>query len=165
MSTKEVKNSNGDSSNRGGNASVALEEYDSSNVLPISTTKSEGEWVMDSSCSFHMCPTKEWFLSLEEKETRTVHLGTNYEWSTKDIRTVRFLLSDGTSKTLNEAMSLRRNLISLEALAHANCSIKLEQGMLKVIKGSIVIMKGARENGLYMSQCKTLYTIVVQCQF
>lgn len=35
---------------------VAFEGYDSPTALAISTNKSDKEWIIDSRCSFHICP-------------------------------------------------------------------------------------------------------------
>ena len=45
---------------------------------------------------------------------------------------------------------LKRNLISIGMLDQTGCVIKVENGILKVVRGSIVIMKGTKQNGLYV---------------
>lgn len=47
---------------------------------------------------------------------------------------------------------LKRNLISLGMLDNMGCSIKLESGTLKVMRGSMILMKGDMKNGLYVLQ-------------
>ena len=42
---------------------------------------------------------------------------------------------------------LKRNLISIGILDQTGCVIKAEKGILRVIKGSMVIMKGIKQNG------------------
>ncbi|KAL8497127.1 hypothetical protein ACS0TY_020707 [Phlomoides rotata] len=42
-------------------AAVAEEGYNSAEVLTISADRMNGEWVLDSGCSFHMCPNECWF--------------------------------------------------------------------------------------------------------
>ncbi|KAG8376371.1 hypothetical protein BUALT_Bualt09G0056100 [Buddleja alternifolia] len=44
---------------------------------------------------------------------------------------------------------LKRNLISLGVLDELGYSIKVETGILKILKGSFVLMKGVRKNGIY----------------
>ena len=41
-----------------GEASVASDGYDSADVLVVSDVDSGLEWILDSGCSFHMCPTR-----------------------------------------------------------------------------------------------------------
>lgn len=49
-------------------------------------------------------------------------------------------------------MFLKRNLISLGMLDQNGYCYKGENGELKVFRGSLVVMKGVRENGLYTLQ-------------
>ncbi|KAH9723787.1 CCHC-type domain-containing protein [Citrus sinensis] len=51
---------------------------------------------------------------------------------------------------------LKRNLISLGMLDKIECLVKLESGTLKVMKGSMVVMKGNVSNGLYVLQGSTV---------
>lgn len=48
------------------------------------------------------------------------------------------------------------NLISLSMLDKARCSIRVESKVLKVLKGSMVLMKGDMANGLHILQEKTI---------
>lgn len=36
--------------------------YDSADVLTISSTDNKNQWILDSGCSFHMTPRKDWLL-------------------------------------------------------------------------------------------------------
>ena len=44
-----------------GDAAVILDGYDSAEVLNVAEVDSGKEWILDSGCSFHMCPIKAWF--------------------------------------------------------------------------------------------------------
>lgn len=55
----EKKNKSKDQKNQSGDDVVAeKEEYKSTYVLIMSDVKQEDKWVLDSGCSFHMCPLK-----------------------------------------------------------------------------------------------------------
>lgn len=54
----------------------------------------------------------------------------------------------------------KRNLLSLGMLDQAGCSFKGEGGVLKTCKGSMVIMKGIRKNGLYRLQGNTFLVLI-----
>lgn len=43
-----------------GNAVVVMDGYESAKVLNVSKVDSK-EWILDSGCSFHMCPFRSWF--------------------------------------------------------------------------------------------------------
>ena len=44
---------------------------------------------------------------------------------------------------------LKRNLISLGMLYELGLVVKLETGTLKIMKGSLIVMKGIKKNGIY----------------
>lgn len=48
-----------------GDASIASNGYESTDVLVTANCQGESERVMDSGCSFHMCPNKHWFFKYE----------------------------------------------------------------------------------------------------
>ena len=71
------------------------------------------------------------------------------------ISLIRLKIFDGMVRELRDVrhvLDLKRNIISLEMLDKIGCLVKLELGTLKVMKVSIVVMKGNRSNGLYMLQ-------------
>lgn len=62
---------------------------------------------------------------------------------------------DGTTRMLSNVrfvLDLRRNLISLDALDVIGYSINLDQGIMKVLMGSLVVMKCVRQYDLYILQ-------------
>ena len=50
-----------------GNAAIATDEssYETAEVLIASKEKIQGEWVLDSGCTFHMCPNRNYFTSYQ----------------------------------------------------------------------------------------------------
>ena len=62
------------------------------------------------------------------------------------------------------ASDLKRNLISLSILDQIGCSFKVENGCLKVVKGSFVIMKGVKMDGLYILDGRTIIGSVSNVQ-
>lgn len=74
-----------------------------------------------------------------------VLLGNNLDGKVVGIGTISIKMCDGivkNSKQVKYVSELRRNLISLVMIDQSDCSIKAENGELKVIKNSMVIMKG-----------------------
>lgn len=62
----------------GGSADVATEGYESSEVLFISEGKTSEEWILDTGCTYHMTPRKEWFSSFQPVDggtTRKIAFG------------------------------------------------------------------------------------------
>ncbi|RVW67898.1 Retrovirus-related Pol polyprotein from transposon TNT 1-94 [Vitis vinifera] len=60
-----------------GDAAVILDGYDSVEVLNVAEVDSSKEWILDSGCSFHMCPIKTWFENFKEADGGHVLLGNN----------------------------------------------------------------------------------------
>ena len=54
-----------------------------------------------------------------------------------------------TLKDVRYLLGLRKNLISLGQLDNSGLSYKVKSGILKVTKGSMVVIKAERKNGLY----------------
>lgn len=75
----------------------------------------------------------------------------------KGIGAVRFQNADGTTFLLTEVrymQGISRNLISMGTLEEKGCEFKAANGVLKVIKGCTVFMKGQRRQSLYILQAK-----------
>ena len=66
-----------------------MDGYDSVEVLTISKTGVNKDWVLDLGCSFHICPNKTWFETLEESYHGIVLLGNNKGRKMMGIGTVR----------------------------------------------------------------------------
>ena len=45
----------------------ASDGYESASVLVVSNTKTQTEWIIDFGCSYHNCPRKDYFETLELK--------------------------------------------------------------------------------------------------
>ncbi|KAG8362995.1 hypothetical protein BUALT_BualtUnG0016000 [Buddleja alternifolia] len=131
---------------------VASDGYESADVLTVSNNNSENEWILDSGCTFHMTPNRGWFDEFTKLEGGSVLLGNNKSCKVQGIGSVRIKMFNGIEKVLKQVRyipELKRNLISLGMLDDLGYSMKLESGTLKVVKGSMVIMKGIRRNGIY----------------
>ncbi|KAH9754460.1 hypothetical protein KPL71_015451 [Citrus sinensis] len=75
------------------------------------------------------------------------------------IGTVSLKMFDGVVREITQVRhvpDLKRNLISVGMLDQMGCIVKAEKGVLRVIKGSMVIMKGNKNNGLYVLNGQTV---------
>ncbi|KAH9680956.1 hypothetical protein KPL71_026757 [Citrus sinensis] len=125
--------------------------YDSAGVLIVSDGASRGNWVLDSGCSFHMCPNRNFFKNYETYDGGIIVMGNDASCRVIGKGTIKLKMLDGTIRELanvRHVLDLKRNLISLGMLDKMGCVIKLESGILKVLKGSMVLMKGNLDNGL-----------------
>ncbi|KAH9669963.1 hypothetical protein KPL70_022004 [Citrus sinensis] len=115
-----------------GKAAVASEDecdYDEANVLVAAERHPTGEWILDSGCSFHMCPNKSFFKTFESVNGGKVLLGNNLACKVAGIGTISLKLHDGVTRDLHQVRyvpDLKRNLISLGMVDQSGCTIKAE---------------------------------------
>ena len=99
-----------------------------------------------------MTPNKSWFEDLDEQVSDSVLLGNNKSCKIIAIGSVRFKLHDGAERVIKNVRlvpDLKRNLISLSEFDKQGYVFKGENGVLKVLKGSMIFMKGMQKNGMY----------------
>ncbi|KAH9781363.1 Integrase catalytic domain-containing protein [Citrus sinensis] len=150
---KKLEKLQKESSGKADIASVDEGESEDADVLIAADKKSSGEWILDSGCSFHMCPHKDFFVTFESIDGGKVLLGNNLACKVAGIGSVRIKMYDGSVKGLEQVRyvpELKRNLISLGMIDKLGCCIKAENGELQILKDGAIIMKGCRRNGLYV---------------
>jgi len=79
-------------------------------------------------------------------------MGDDHLCNEEGIGTVCIKMFDGIVRELKEVRyvpQLKRNLISVGALKTLGLVVSIRDGVLKMIKGSMVVMKGVRRNNLY----------------
>ena len=127
------------------------EDSDAESALTVSINDSGNEWILDSGASFHMTPNRQFFSSYQKREGK-VRLGDNRVIAVVGGGEVRVRLDDGTERIFQawHVPELGRNLISLSALDNQGYKFSGEGGFLKVTKGSMVVMKGKLQGGIYI---------------
>ena len=141
------------SKNRNTNANVALSDDESDYALVAILAGDSDVWILDSGCSHHMCPNKDWFTNLETVNHGTVLLGNDYACDKKGVGTIKLKLHDGIVRELYNVCYvpyLKKNLISLGVLEANGFSVCMTNGTLKVTKGALVMMRGTRKQNLYV---------------
>uniref|UniRef100_A0A803NL66 Retrovirus-related Pol polyprotein from transposon TNT 1-94 n=1 Tax=Cannabis sativa TaxID=3483 RepID=A0A803NL66_CANSA len=141
-----------------GNADVVLDGEDtdgyvSASVLTISKNGSKGVWIIDSGYSFDIYPNRSQFLSYATIKIGTVKLGDSRTCPILGIGTVMLNLDGGNVTKLRHVRhvpDIKRNLMSFAMMDQDGCSVKVENGMLKVIKGSTTVMTRVTRNGIYI---------------
>lgn len=81
------------------------------------------------------------------------------QFKVNGIGFVKLFLLDGTIIILSDVRfvsKLRRNLISLGILDILGYSIKIDNGTMRIIKGSLIALKNVRINGHYLWHGLTL---------
>ncbi|CAL8995464.1 unnamed protein product, partial [Prunus brigantina] len=115
--------------------------------------------MLDSGCTYHMCPIREWFSSFEELDGGVVLMGNNNACKTQGIGKICLKMHDGTVRELSDVRyvpDMKKNLISLGALESKGLKITMEGGVLKAVHGALVVMKGTRRNNLYFLRGSTI---------
>ncbi|KAH9770104.1 hypothetical protein KPL71_012259 [Citrus sinensis] len=157
----ERKNKNKETKKRTENAAIATEEecsFETAGVLIATSQKPQGQWVLDLGCTFHMCPNRSYFTTYQSCDGGMVLMGSNSMCKVVGIETISLRMFDGVVRELTQVKfvpELKRNLISIGMLDQTCCVIKAEKSVLRVIKGSMVIMKGLKQNGLYVTDGHT----------
>ena len=80
-------------------------------------------------------------------------MGDDHLCNMEGICTVRIKMFDGIVRELKEVRyvpQLKRNLISVGALKTLSLVVSIRDGVLKMIKSSMVVMKGVRRNNLHL---------------
>lgn len=121
------------------------------------TSSTDGlRWLGDSGATNHMCPSKDWFESLNDKQfivktatgdtTPALGVGTVKVWSCGKIRTIKEVLYIPT---------LTNALLSLSCCDARGHDVLLSKGTVKVVHSGELIAKGRRESrGLYRMDFK-----------
>ena len=140
-------------------ACVAEDDKSDFSLACVSSVTSTDEWLCDSACSFHMCFRKEWFFNFTELDGGVVYLADNQPCKIAGIGSISLKIHDGMTRLLKDVRyipKLEKNLISFGTLESKGFTIILQNGILKVVSGALVVMKGIRRNNLYLYQGSTM---------
>jgi len=93
-------------------------------------------------------------------------MGDDTECKVVGIGTVQIKTRDAVVKTLSKVRHLpnmTRNLISLSTLEANGCTYSVENGVLKMMKVAMVLMKGLMQGSLYILHGTTVTDSVAVC--
>ena len=102
---------------------------------------------MDSTCSYHMTPNKDWFDAYKLVNSSFVMMGNDASCRVVGMGNIRVKIFDGVIRTLCDVRlgpKLRKNLISLGTLEGSGFNYKYINGVMKVSKGVLTGMKGQK---------------------
>ncbi|GKF14728.1 retrovirus-related pol polyprotein from transposon TNT 1-94 [Tanacetum coccineum] len=129
------------------------EGYDNGDLLMAVSGERFLEWIMDSGGSYHMTPMRDFLFDFKEFDGGTVLLDDNRACAIRGTGKVKVQMKDGSSFMLENVRyipELKRNLISLGTLYREGYTVKLQNGRVKVIKGSLMVLSGTiKENCVY----------------
>eukprot|EP00253_Pinus_taeda_P021000 PITA_21000 len=109
-------------------------------------------WLLDSGASHHVCPHRNWFTSYENVNGSSMFMGNNMSCQTVGMGDIRIKMYDNTVRTLTSVRhvpDLKKKLISLGVLDSDGYKFTGQDGVLKVFKGALVVMKAKKVGNLY----------------
>src|SRR3954471_23054695 len=142
-----------------GNASIVQDDFESSDVLVVSSSDFKKEWIMDSGCTWHMTPNKDLFEELCDQDGGSVLLGNNKACKIAGVGSVRLKLHDESIRLLTEVRyvpNLKRNLLSLGEFDKNGYVFQGEKSILRVMKGSKEVLRGVKKQGLYTLEAEVV---------
>ncbi|KAG8473109.1 hypothetical protein CXB51_035075 [Gossypium anomalum] len=129
-------------------------------VASVNDSKVNEEWILDSGCTFHMSPNRDWFTTYEIVFEGVILMGNNSSCKIAGVGTIKVKMFDGVVRTLSDMRhvpELKRNLISLSTLDSKGYRYTTKSEVLKISKGSLAVMKGQRKTAkLYVLQGSTV---------
>ncbi|KAG8489165.1 hypothetical protein CXB51_017148 [Gossypium anomalum] len=158
---REAANQKGKQPENFGEADV-VEDYSDGEFLvaSVNDSKVSEEWILDSGCTFHLSPNRDWFTTYEIVSEVVVLMGNNASCKIAGVGTIKVKMFDRVVRTLSDVRhvpELKRNLISLSTLDSKGYRYTTESGVLKISKGSLIVMKGQRKTTkLYVLQGSTV---------
>ena len=109
---------------------------------------------MDSGATWHMTPRRDWFCTYEPVSEGSVFMGNDDALEIAGVSTVKIKMYDGTIRTIQgvrHVKGLKKSLLFIGQLDDLGCKTHVENGILKVVKGALVVMKAKKiSSNLYM---------------
>ncbi|CAH9106069.1 unnamed protein product [Cuscuta europaea] len=119
----------------------------------ISDSLGKSDWVVDSGCTFHMSPLKNVFSNYREIEHGFVSFANEKKCNVLGIGDVCLRFSSDcvlTLKNVRHVPELCCNLLSCVSLENDGLKGKSGKGIMKVVKGCLVVFKAEMKNNLYV---------------
>jgi type VI protein secretion system component VasA len=121
----------------------------------VGCTSDDSLLILDSAYSYHVCINRDLFSTYEPMQNGgTIRMGNNSPCEVVGMSTMQIKMLDGVVHTLTEVrhvQSMSKNLISLSTRYIKGYKYYAVDDMLKVTKGSLVVMKGdLKSTNLYV---------------
>jgi len=117
------------------------------------------EWLLDTGATYHICLRSKWFSSLEQMDGGVVIMGNDAACQMVWIGTVWIKMFDGVVRDLTGVRyvpQMEKNIISVRAVESKGLKVTMENGIFKITKGFMVLMKGVRDMNLYYLKGSTI---------
>ena len=100
-----------------------------------------------------MCLNQDWFATYQSIDGGKILIGNNVDCKVVGIGSIQIKMFDGIVRTLIDVRHvpyLWKNLISFGTLESNGYMYKAGGGIMIIFKGSLVVMKEQKQNGLYL---------------
>jgi len=117
------------------------------------------EWILYIGATYHVCPNMDCFSNFEKLNGCFIVTGDDHPCNVEGISTVRVKMFDGIVRELKNVRyvpQLKINLISVGPLKTLGLFISIRYVILKITKGSMVVMRGVCRNNLYYLKDSTI---------
>ena len=116
-------------------------------MLLVSSSRDHltNSWIMDSACSYHLMPKKDWFDTYRLVNYGYLLMGNDASCKVVGMGNIKFKMFVGVIRMLCHVKSvpdLRKNPISLGTLEGNGFNYKSANGVMKVSKGVLTVIKG-----------------------
>ncbi|GKA47032.1 gag-pol polyprotein [Tanacetum coccineum] len=105
-------------------------------------------WLFDTRATFHMTARREWFHEYKPiSRGGSVYICNDHELKIIGIGSIMVKVHDGTVHTIwdmRHVEGLKKNLLSLGQLDDLSCKVEIQNKIMKIIKGALVLMKGVK---------------------
>ena len=135
-----------------GEASIASQSDDGVTLtIACMVSSSVDTWVLDSGASFHICPDRSFFSTYKGVDGN-VYLGNDRACKILGIGDVVIEQANGKKHTLTNVRhvpEITKNLISAGQLDEAGYVVTFGNGLWKISKGCMTVLKGQKDGSLY----------------
>ncbi|KAK3023754.1 hypothetical protein RJ639_044463 [Escallonia herrerae] len=83
-------------------AGVVEDNSDGADVLSVTISSSNGVWIFDTGCSYHMCPNRDWFAIYHSFDGGKVLMGNNVACKVVGIGSIQIRMHNGIVRTLTD---------------------------------------------------------------
>ena len=124
---------------------IQTHRYSLSVTTPTVDYSDNAEWILDTGATYHVCPNRAWFFKFEKLDGCFTVMGDD-PCNVEGMGAVRIKMDDEIVRELKEVRyvpQLKRNFISVGALTMLGLVISIRDGILKMNKGSMAVIKGS----------------------
>ena len=112
------------------------------------TIASFDNWILDTGYTYHLCPHKEWFFMFEEVDGGVFYMGSGDVSYITEMDPIQLRNHDGSIRVLTNVRyvsKMKKNPISFRGLESKGLVVIIRDGVLNVISGALLVMKGTRK--------------------